>query len=307
MKREFILLLLIVQIFNASAQSDSTNASAQDIDKWNEEAYYAYLDSIDKTFVYEYGQVNLGNEIAVLEVPKGYKYLDPQQSAFVLTQLWGNPPGETYGLLLPEEISPISDDFTYAIEISYSEEGYIDDDDAGDIDYDDLLEGMQNDTKEINPERIKQGYEPIEIIGWAADPYYDAVNKKLHWAREIKFGDAEVNTLNYNIRVLGRKGYLNLNAIGDVTILHDFNKDRDKIIESVSFNEGYKYGEFDPDFDKVAAYGIGGLVAGKILAKVGFFALIIKFWKVIAIAVVAGFSAFRKKIFGSKDTKQLKE
>ena len=53
--------------------------------------------------------------------------------------------------------------------------------------------------------------------------------------------------------------------------------------------------------DDVAAYGIGGLIAGKILAKAGFFAVILKFWKIIAVGAIGLFSVFKKKIFGQKD------
>jgi uncharacterized membrane-anchored protein len=166
------------------------------------------------------------------------------------------------------------------------------------LDYDDLLEEMQEDIKESNPQRTAQGYPTMELVGWASTPYYDQENKKLHWAKELKFEDTEVNTLNYNIRVLGRKGYLNLNAIGDINMLEAFNADRDNILHSVEFTPGNRYSDFNPDIDKVAAYGIGGLIAGKILAKAGFFALILKFWKFIAIGAVALFSGFRKKLFG---------
>jgi hypothetical protein len=38
----------------------------------------------------------------------------------------------------------------------------------------------------------------------------------LYWARELKFGEQPVNTLNYNIRVLGRKGVLVLNFIANM-------------------------------------------------------------------------------------------
>jgi len=39
----------------------------------------------------------------------------------------------------------------------------------------------------------------------------------------------------------------------------------------VEFEPGHRYDEFDSGVDRVAAYGIGGLVAGGILAKAGFF------------------------------------
>lgn len=265
------------------------------------EARYAFvLDSINKSFTYQTGTIELGEGLATLHMPNGFKFLDSQQSQRVLTDLWGNPPSESMGLLFPEDMTPMHDNFTFCVEIDYAEEGYIDDEDAEDLDYDDLLEEMQEDTNATNTERKELGYPTVQLVGWASAPYYDQENKKLHWAKELKFDDADVNTLNYNIRVLGRKGYLNLNAIGDISMLENFNSDRDKIIKSVEFTPGNRYSDFNPDIDQVAAYGIGGLIAGKILAKAGFFAVILKFWKFIAIGAVALFSSFRKKIFGNK-------
>ena len=76
-----------------------------------------------------------------------------------------------------------------------------------------------------------------------------------------------------------------LNAVGSMSELQEVKSNIDKVIGSVEFKEGHKYSDFIPDVDNVAAWTIGGLVAGKILAKVGFFVLIAKFWKLIALAI----------------------
>ncbi|MFC4267941.1 DUF2167 domain-containing protein [Polaribacter marinivivus] len=292
-----ILLCLTITVTFCQENND-------EITKEQEIEYQRVIDSINSTFKYEYGKISLENGIAEIDIPKGYKFLNAEQSKYVLSDLWGNPPSEVLGLLLPEEISPISDDFTYAVEITYSNEGYIDDEDAKDLDYDDLLEEMQDDTNAANPERKKLGYPEIDLVGWASKPFYDDKNKKLHWAKELSFEGEELNTLNYNIRVLGRKGYLNLNAIGTIDVLPKFNNDVDEILNSVHFTAGNKYADFNPDIDEVAAYGIGGLIAGKLLAKAGFFALLLKFWKFIAIGAVGLFSVFKKRIFGSKESEE---
>ncbi|WP_109300769.1 DUF2167 domain-containing protein [Aquimarina sp. AU474] len=307
MKKFVLLLSIVLSGVNMWAQDQEKIKETSDPEETvNEEelvlAYQKYKDSIDDTFNYKTGNVVLGDKLALLEVPVGYKFLDKEQADYVLTDLWGNPSTKDEGLLgmlVKENESPIQ--VTYAVEVSYSEEGYIEDDDADDIDYDELLESMQKDTKSVNPERIKQGYPSIELVGWASAPFYDQQNKKLHWAKELKFGDYDENTLNYNIRVLGRKGFINLNVIGDMNVLDDVKTNLDPILASVEFQSGNRYDDFNPDIDEVAAYGIGGLIAGKILAKTGFLAIILKFWKFIAIGVGGAFMAFKKRIFGSKE------
>jgi uncharacterized membrane-anchored protein len=260
-----------------------------------------YSDSINASFKYEKGTITIGDNLATLKVPAGYKYLDPKQSAYVLHNLWGNPEASTLGMLIPEKYGPM-DNQCWVIDMYYTEEGYIEDDDAKDLNYDDILEDMQEEAKDANPERVKEGYPTIELIGWAAPPFYDAEKHKLHWAKELKFGNDSISTLNYNIRILGRKGYLVLNAIGSIEILPEVKKDVDKVLASVDFNVGNKYADFDPKVDKVAAYGIGGLIAGKVLAKVGFFAFIGKFLKFIIAGLLGVFYFLKRKFFGSKNT-----
>jgi uncharacterized membrane-anchored protein len=296
MKTTFTLLFAFVLTFTFA--QESINDLTQD----EQNLLQQKIDSVNNSFTYEYGKISLQNGIAEIDVPKNYKFLNAEQSSYVLSDLWGNPPSEVLGLLFPKDINPLSDNFTYAVEVTFSKEGFIKDDDAKDLDYDDLLEEMQEGTNADNAERKKLGYPTMDLIGWASKPYYDEAEKKLHWAKELKFEGEEINTLNYNIRVLGREGYLNLNAIGTIEILPEFKNDVNEILSSVHFTEGNKYADFNPEIDTVAAYGIGGLIAGKLLAKAGFFVLILKFWKIIAVAVVGAFSVFKKKIFGSKES-----
>lgn len=254
----------------------------------------AFIDSIHQTFEWRTGQVALGPGLAVLDVPPGFKYLDPEQSAFVLSGLWGNPPdSSTLGMLFPQGLNPL-DSSSWAFNIQYSPLGYVKDSDADEIDYAQLLADMQADANASNAAREAEGYERVELIGWASEPYYDAQAHVLHWAKDIRFGSSEAHTLNYNIRILGRKGVLVINAIADMGQLAEVKGHVPAIQAAVQFNEGYRYDDFDPKLDEVAAVTIGGLVAGKVLAKAGFFALLAKFWKLIAAgAVVAAGAIYR--------------
>ena len=260
-----------------------------------------YTDSIESTLKYEYGAIELENGVARLVIPVGYKFLNAQQAQFVLADIYGNPEDESVlGLIIPENQSIFFEDAGYVFEVYYDEIGYVKDGDADHINYNDLLKNLQKETDGANPKRIEAGYNPITLVGWASKPYYDKNKKILHWAKELKFGDAEVNTLNYNVRFLGRKGVLVLNAIADMPALPVVQEDLPKILDIVQFNAGYKYKDFDPSIDEVAKWTIGALVAGKVLTKVGIGALLLKFWKVIVLAVSAFFGGFGKKLFGKK-------
>ncbi|MEM6261664.1 MAG: DUF2167 domain-containing protein [Bacteroidota bacterium] len=311
MKRIWTLTLAHLLFFSLSAQEKDTSVA-----ELTEEQYLAlfeyYLDSVSNSLSYGTGTITLKGSLATLTVPEGFKYLNAKDSKMVLEDLWGNPPSEdepSLGMLFSTHEGPNSDS-SFAINITYSEEGYIDDSDAKSIDYDDLLETMQEDAVEVNELRKEMGYETVELIGWASAPFYDGTQKKLHWAKELKFGESVDHTLNYNIRVLGRKGYLQMNVIGEMAVFPEVQSTINAILPAVAFNEGNRYDDFNPDIDEVAAYGIGGLIAGKVLAKTGILATIglflAKFWKFLAIGAVAFFSGF-KRFFRKKESPKVED
>jgi uncharacterized membrane-anchored protein len=285
-------LFLCVLAFPVLANINDETAS-------EEEKYFAWAMGIWDSLDRQTGAVNLPDAVVTLNVPENFYYLNPADAEKVLVEVWGNPPGsETLGMLMPAGMTPF-DQGSWAVTIQYEEDGYVSDDDADSIDYDELLDQMKTDTRMASEERIKQGYETIELIGWAASPFYDAGSHKLHWAKEIKFGNQEVNTLNYNIRVLGRKGVLVLNFIAGIDQKEMIESELDTVIGLAEFDQGARYADFNPGIDKVAAYGIGALVAGKVLAKTGFLAVALVFLKKFGIFFIIGIGALLKKLFGS--------
>jgi uncharacterized membrane-anchored protein len=262
-----------------------------------------FVDSVDNSMKYETGNIVLTGGVAKLNVPAGFKFLNPDQSNYVLSELWGNPPQTgILGMLFPESSGPFGEK-SYAFIITYDASGYVKDDDADKIDYDDLLKEIQKDEIEDNKTRVAQGYGAINMVGWASKPFYDKTNKVLHWAKNLHFSGADENTLNYEVRILGRKGVLSMNAVATMNELDSVKKDIDKVLAMPSFTDGNTYKDFDSKTDNVAAWTIGGLVAGKVLLKVGFWAIIGKFllagWKFILIGIVAVWAGI-KKFFGKK-------
>jgi len=258
-----------------------------------------FMDSVNKAMKYQTGVVKMSGNIAQLNVPAGFKYLNAEQSNYVITDLWGNPARtDILGMLFPESGGPFADS-SYAFIISFEDIGYVKDEDADKIDYDEMLRNMQKEEVEVNVERKKNGYPAIHVVGWAQKPYYDKTNKVLHWAKELKFGNTDERTLNYEIRILGRKGVLSMNAVATMNELDMVKKDINKVLNIASFTEGNKYANYDSKIDKVAAWTIGGLVAGKILAKVGLFAFFAKFFKLILVGL-AGIGGAIAKFFKRK-------
>ena len=289
MKRLVGIALLFTLPLVAWAQDDSQEIT--------EEQYAAalqeFVDSLDK----QTGTITLPNGLVTLQVPDSFYYLNTEDADKVLVDLWGNPDGDpTLGMLFPAHMSPI-DDNAWAVTIEYEEDGYVRDDDADSIDYNDLLRDMQSDTRDANRFRTDNGYEPIELIGWAAPPHYDKAGHKLHWAKEIKFGEDPNHTLNYNIRVLGRKGVLVLNFIAGMNQLPEIESNLDSVLVLAEFNQGSRYSDFNPSLDKVAAYGLGGLVAGKVLAKTGILAALFIFLKKFGVFIVVAIGGLFAKLF----------
>ncbi|MEL6943055.1 MAG: DUF2167 domain-containing protein [Bacteroidota bacterium] len=133
--RKFLLIAFVMATF-ITLKAGGTDSTAVEL---SEEEYFAlynaYVDSVASTFQYDTGTVQLDNKLATLEIPEGFKYLSGENSEIVLTDFWGNPPSDepSLGMLFPVDSGP-NDDYGYAINITYSEEGYIEDEDAKDKD-----------------------------------------------------------------------------------------------------------------------------------------------------------------------------
>ncbi|HVS25201.1 MAG TPA: DUF2167 domain-containing protein [Gammaproteobacteria bacterium] len=245
------------------------------------------------------GKIALGSDLATLDVPQDFYYLGPADAERVLVDAWGNPPGQhTLGMLFPAEHTPF-DKGSWAVTIEYDEDGHVSDSDAANTNYSDLLVEMRKDIRDSNPGRVRAGYMPIELVGWAEPPHYDSSARKLYWAKELRFGDEPDTTLNYEIRALGREGVLSMTFIASTAELAAINERRDAVLAMAQFNTGKRYEDFNSSIDKVAAYGIGALIAGKVAAKVGLLAGGLLLLKKFGVVIVVAAAAAARKIKGS--------
>jgi len=241
---------------------------------------------------FQQGKINLPGGIATLDLPTTFQYLDPADSERILVEAWGNPPGnKTLGMIFPVGVSPLSEN-GWGVVITYQEDGHVKDDDADKIKYDELLKDMQEAMKEANEQRVKQGYKAMNLVGWAETPHYDKSSHKFYWAKEYASDNHKgQNSLNYNIRVLGRKGVLVLNAVAGMKQIDEIKTEMRNVVAFTDFTSGNGYNDFNSGTDKVAEYGLAALVAGGVAAKLGLFgklfAFLLLFKKFVLIGVVA--------------------
>ena len=176
------------------------------------------IDSIESKLQYKTGKVALNNGTAFINVPPNFKFIEAADARFILEEVWGNLKGQTaLGMLVPANSAASIADYAFVVE--YEEMGYVKDDDANDINYTDLLKQLKEENAALNKERLAAGISAMHLVGWASTPYYDKARNVLHWAKEYRVEGSEENTLNYDVRVLGRKGVLILQAVSEMAYL----------------------------------------------------------------------------------------
>lgn len=236
------------------------------------------------------GEISLRDGAITLSLAPGDRYVGPEATSQILER-WGNPPDpHTDGLLLPGG-THLFGPGAWAVLVQFQPDGWVDDSDAASIDYDELLVAMQEGQEQGNAERKRLGLEGLHITGWAESPRYDASSHVLYWATLLQT-DLGATTLNYDVRVLGRKGVLSLNALAAQEDLPRIKPAMERVRALARFNEGHRYADYVPGADAKAAYGLAALVAGGAVAAKsgllkGLLAVLLASKKLLVVGVLA--------------------
>jgi len=255
------------------------------------------------------GLVALPSPHASLNLANKYYFLDAKDSRRVLVDVWGNPKDVADGVLgmvFPAGQTPF-DEHNWGAVIIWQDTGYVSDKDARKTDYDDVLKKLREGEDQENEQRKKDNFEPIHMVGWAQAPTYDPSHHALIWARDLKFGTQQDDTLNYDVRMLGRKGVLSLNIVSTMSELPQIRTAAAELETVADFDPGERYADFKQG-DKRAEFGLAGLVlagAGLLVAKkAGLLAIALIVLKKGFVFIAAGFAAavawFRKTFAGKK-------
>lgn len=262
-----------------------------------ETTYEAFVASVLEGVTPENGAITLDRAPVLLDVQPDFDFYDAQESRTILEDLWGNPPDTSVlGMVFPAGQSPAF--APWGAVLTYEASGYVSDADAASLDAAELLSQMQRDSRLANKEREKLGYGTVELVGWAVAPEYDSEHHRIDWAKELIFSDADgIHTLNYDMRVLGRRGVFSINFVANMEDIDSIRAAAPRVLEIPEFKEGERYADFQSG-DKKAGYGVAALITGGVAAaaakKTGLLALGLIFLKKGWILVLAAFGA----IFG---------
>lgn len=245
-----------------------------------------------------------------ITIPKGYAFVPAKETAALMQAMGNGEIADLEGMLLESE----GQDGGFYV-IQYSKEGYIKDDDAAKMDADEILKEYKEGTEEGNKDRIAKGFAPIETVGWAQKPSYDANLHRLTWALTLRDKGSAAgpdDTVNYETRILGREGVLSMTWVASLSELSGQGKAQaDQLTAGAQYIDGKKYGDYSASTgDKVAEYGLATLITGAVAKKIGLFGVIVtflaKFAKFGFLAGLVGFWGLKKWRKKAKSSTELR-
>jgi uncharacterized membrane-anchored protein len=199
--------------------------------------------------------IDLGYDIS-LKLPDRHSFLSAVEARQLLDRLGNFHNGNVLGVVGSKDAHA-----TWFVTIRYDEQGYVKD--TGAIDTEELLRVLENGTEEANRERHAHGFKPLHVTGWSEPPQYDRALHRLVWALRASSDDGD--SVNFNTRVLGRKGIVSLDLVCDPVELAADKPEVAALLEGTAFRTGARYEDFDSKMDRIAQYGL----AGPILAGAG--------------------------------------
>ncbi len=219
---------------------------------------------------------------STLSLPEGYVYLD-QANTTKFEELNENLSSGREVLIAPKNLS-------WNAYLDFEGEGYVKDDEK--IDADKILKTLKESTEAANEQRRRRGWSELHVVGWNIPPAYNNTTKRLEWATLLRSQHGEGT--NFFTKILGRRGYTSVVLVARPEDTAAAVADVNRVLTAYRFNPGDTYAEWRPG-DKVAEYGLTGLIVGGAVAAAVKTGLLKGLWKF----VVAGLAAFWKVILAA--------
>lgn len=251
--------------------------------------------------------VEVGDKLAELKLPASFAWIGPKKTQELINKQ-GHASGNEVGAIVPT-----GDDSDFLVLLEYEKNGYVEDKDADKLDADEILKNYKEGTEAANEERKEKGGIPLHVTGWDEKPRYDSAKHVVVWSLLLQ-DDKKDNTVNYNTRILGRKGVLSVNLICDPKELPKAKPQLAKLLGAIDYKEGERYADYKKG-DLIFAGGIAALVLGGLAKKAGILGFLFVLLKPLLVALKVGgakviavgaaaVAAVGKKLFGKKDAPQ---
>ncbi len=233
-------------------------------------------------------EVDLGNN-AKVKVPEGHLFAAGRDTRKFLEVL-GNIPGtQEVGMILNPEKQ-------WFVIFEFDPVGYVSDEEKDELDADDVLDSMRENNEAGNEVRKERGLDTLTIVGWATKPAYNPETNFLEWAIELEDDTTKGRSINHQTRLLGRRGIMKATLVCDPPQLAETLPEFRGLIGGFDFKEGERYAEYK-DGDKIAEYGLTGLMVGGAAVLAAKSGLLKQFWKFL-VFIVAGIGVGIKKLLG---------
>ncbi|TLY75957.1 MAG: DUF2167 domain-containing protein [Gammaproteobacteria bacterium] len=226
-------------------------------------------------------EVTVGGN-STLSLPEGYVYLD-EANTTKFEELNENLSSGKEVLVAPKDLG-------WNAYLYFEGEGYVRDDEK--VDADKILKALKESTEAANEERRRRGWSELHVVGWTIPPAYNNTTKRLEWATLLRSPHGEGT--NFFTKILGRRGYTSVVLVARPADTAAAVADVNRVLTAYRFNSGDTYAEWRPG-DKVAEYGLTGLIVGGAVAAAVKTGLLKGLWKF----VVAGVAAFWKVILAA--------
>lgn len=229
-------------------------------------------------------RVDVGDALAEVQLPDGLAFAGASDARRLLEQMGNITDGSEKGIIVPR-----AQDQDWFIIFEWNPIGFVKDDDKDKIDAPALLKSISEATESSNEERKKRGRPALHVVGWAEPPRYDPVTHNLTWALTGR-NDEGHESINYNVRVLGRSGVMSVTLVDSPRNLARAKPAVDSVIAAFSYKQGKRYAEWVPG-DKVAEYGLTALVAagaGAAAVKLGLLGVLAKLFAKAGKLIVVG-------------------
>ncbi len=197
--------------------------------------------------------------LAQVRVPKGWKFVPAGSCKQFLDQTGNLANGKEMGVL----IEAARQDGMWVI-FEWEPIGAVQAAGQPRLDADRLWAELKEAASESNAEREKRGWDPVELLGWAAKPEYDPKGQRLDWALRLRAKGKEF--ANLNARMLGRRGVMKVVVAvdGGPGRMERFRQ----VMAGFSFTPGNRASDWQPG-EKTAPGGLAALVLGRPPAKSG--------------------------------------